>query len=149
MPCAIGKVDRMDWNRAYAEAAFRPRPREPPVTTMILPLREKRDGKSWRAVSLAILMRFLVVVKICFLWGRLQAKGMKHSMKESSKNTSTSSIHHQDIRIALGPRGRPGQLVIPMVGCNRPMKRVPRILVHLELGVERSRGTTGISEYRA
>lgn len=36
---------------AYAEAAFRPRPREPPVTTATLPLRLKRDGKSLRLTS--------------------------------------------------------------------------------------------------
>jgi hypothetical protein len=36
----------------YAEAAWRPRPREPPVTTAILPLREKREGKSWRVASI-------------------------------------------------------------------------------------------------
>lgn len=39
----------------YAEAALRPRPREPPVTTATLPLREKSDGKSLRVVSLAMI----------------------------------------------------------------------------------------------
>lgn len=40
--------------RTYAEAAFRPRPREPPVTTATLPLREKSEGKSLSCVSSAI-----------------------------------------------------------------------------------------------
>jgi hypothetical protein len=31
----------------YADAALKPRPREPPVTTATLPLREKSDGKSF------------------------------------------------------------------------------------------------------
>ena len=38
--------------RTYAEAAFRPSPRDPPVTTATLPLREKSEGKSLRAASL-------------------------------------------------------------------------------------------------
>lgn len=37
--------------KTYAEAAWRPRPREPPVTTTTLPLREKSEGKSCRSVS--------------------------------------------------------------------------------------------------
>lgn len=36
---------------AYAEAALRPRPREPPVTTATLPSREKSEGKSWSCAS--------------------------------------------------------------------------------------------------
>lgn len=36
---------------AYADAADRPRPREPPVTTATLPLREKSEGKSLRSAS--------------------------------------------------------------------------------------------------
>lgn len=35
----------------YAEAALRPRPREPPVTTATLPFREKSEGKSTRSTS--------------------------------------------------------------------------------------------------
>lgn len=37
--------------RTYADAADRPRPREPPVTTATLPFREKREGKSWISAS--------------------------------------------------------------------------------------------------
>lgn len=37
--------------RTHAEAAWRPRPREPPVTTATLPLREKREGKSLSSTS--------------------------------------------------------------------------------------------------
>lgn len=33
------------------DAACRPRPREPPVTTTTFPLREKMEGKSWSSVS--------------------------------------------------------------------------------------------------
>lgn len=39
---------------AYAEAAFSPRPRDPPVTTATLPLSEKSEGKSAKAVSSAM-----------------------------------------------------------------------------------------------
>ena len=42
--------DDIRWERAYAEAAWSPRPREPPVTTATLPSREKREGKSLRSV---------------------------------------------------------------------------------------------------
>lgn len=38
---------------AHADAACRPRPREPPVTTATLPLREKSEGKSSRVASTA------------------------------------------------------------------------------------------------
>lgn len=37
---------RVDVVSTCAEAAFRPSPLEPPVTTATLPLRLKRDGKS-------------------------------------------------------------------------------------------------------
>ena len=36
---------------AYPEAACRPKPRDPPVTTTTFPLREKMLGKSWSSVS--------------------------------------------------------------------------------------------------
>lgn len=36
---------------AYPEAACKPSPREPPVTTTTFPLREKMLGKSWSSVS--------------------------------------------------------------------------------------------------
>lgn len=39
--CEHGKLER-----TYADAACRPRPRDPPVTTATLPLREKSEGKS-------------------------------------------------------------------------------------------------------
>lgn len=55
-------MDAMRLAKAYAEAAFRPRPRDPPVTTTTLPLREKRDGKSWSAVSSAIFAVYSTVV---------------------------------------------------------------------------------------
>jgi hypothetical protein len=34
-----------------AEAAWRPRPRDPPVTTATFPLREKSEGKSFNCAS--------------------------------------------------------------------------------------------------
>lgn len=37
--------------KTYPEAACSPRPREPPVTTITLPFKEKMLGKSWRSVS--------------------------------------------------------------------------------------------------
>lgn len=37
--------------KAYAEAAWRPRPREPPVTTATLPFSEKSEGKSLSSTS--------------------------------------------------------------------------------------------------
>ncbi len=41
----------MDWERlCYADAAWSPKPRDPPVTTATLPSREKRVGKSLRSV---------------------------------------------------------------------------------------------------
>lgn len=57
-------------HRTYAEAAFRPKPREPPVTTATLPFSEKSDGKSFRAVSSAMiavlessLLAFLIAIR--------------------------------------------------------------------------------------
>lgn len=35
----------------YPEAACNPKPREPPVTTITLPFKEKMLGKSWSSVS--------------------------------------------------------------------------------------------------
>lgn len=51
----------------YADAAWRPRPREPPVTTAILPSSEKSEGKSLSSDS-AIVARFQL--QVSELWGR-------------------------------------------------------------------------------
>lgn len=41
----------MGEGKAYAEAAWSPRPREPPVTTATLPFSEKSEGKSLSSTS--------------------------------------------------------------------------------------------------
>lgn len=48
----LGKGGRGE--RTHADAAWRPRPREPPVTTATLPLSEKREGKSLRSTSVIV-----------------------------------------------------------------------------------------------
>lgn len=52
---------------SYAEAACRPRPREPPVTTATLPLREKSDGKSWSCASaiVSVCVDAYMRVRVC------------------------------------------------------------------------------------
>ena len=40
----------MEKGTYYPDAACRPKPREPPVTTTTFPEREKREGKSFRVV---------------------------------------------------------------------------------------------------
>ena len=42
------ELDMCDLGETYAEAAWRPNPLEPPVTTATLPSREKSEGKSLR-----------------------------------------------------------------------------------------------------
>lgn len=39
------------YKRTYPDAAWRPSPREPPVTTATLPLREKKEEKSLSLTS--------------------------------------------------------------------------------------------------
>ena len=49
----------------YPEAAWSPKPREPPVTTATFPSREKMEGKSFRVVwafaSAAMMKRMLMI----------------------------------------------------------------------------------------
>lgn len=49
----------------YPEAAWSPKPREPPVTTATFPSREKMEGKSFRVVwafaSAAMVERMLTI----------------------------------------------------------------------------------------
>ena len=40
----------------YPDAAWSPRPRDPPVTTTTFPFKEKIDGKSLRTVSAAAIL---------------------------------------------------------------------------------------------
>lgn len=45
-----GEWVKVRGRKKYPDAAWRPRPREPPVTTATLPSREKMEGKSFRVV---------------------------------------------------------------------------------------------------
>jgi hypothetical protein len=45
------RIERIDSEPVYPDAAWSPKPRDPPVTTTTFPLREKMLGKSWSSVS--------------------------------------------------------------------------------------------------
>jgi hypothetical protein len=61
------------------DAAWRPRPREPPVTTTTFPLREKMEGKSLSCVS-AIVDRIEIAIGPSLL-----CRNKKTSLEEGLK----------------------------------------------------------------
>ena len=55
-------------SRAHPDAACRPNPREPPVTTTTFPLREKMLGKSWSSVSYLDILDRIEAVAVISEW---------------------------------------------------------------------------------